>query len=85
MDTIETTDLVIIDATDVDEDPSTGSEIAKTLTVSATSLVVVAGCVVAYNRFVKPRVVAYLYRKMNNEVSEIIEGTVVETPETEKV
>lgn len=79
-----TTDLVIIDAANVDEDPSTGSEIAKTLVVGAASSAVVVGLLIAYNRF-KPRVVAYIARKKDNEDPMVVEGTVIETPKTQKV
>jgi hypothetical protein len=85
MDTNTTsTDLVTTDA-DTNEDPSTGSEIAKTLAVGATTTVVVAGIVIAYHRVIKPRVVDFVNRHRANEDTEVIEGTIVETPETEKV
>lgn len=85
MDTTETpTTIVVIDAENVDEDPSTGSEITKTLVVGAVSTAVVAGSVIVYNRFIKPKVIAR-FARATEEAGEVIEGTIVETPETEKV
>lgn len=85
MDTnITSPDLVIIDV-ETDEDPSTGSEIAKTLLVATVSTAVVAGSVIAYNRIIKPRVHALFARK-TDEAGEVIEGIIVEDiTETEKV
>jgi hypothetical protein len=78
------TDLVITDA-ETDEDPGTGSEIAKTLAVGATTTVVVAGVVIAYHRIIKPRVVDFVNRHRANEDPEVVDAIIVETPETEKV
>jgi hypothetical protein len=80
----DTTDLAVIDAELVDEDPSTGSEIAKTLAVGATTTVAAAVVIIAYHRL-KPRVIARIRRNRNSDPM-VIDGEVItETLETEKV
>jgi hypothetical protein len=79
--TTTSTDLVNFDAET--EDTESDSSVAKTLATGAITTMVVAGVVVAYHRVIKPRVIAFRHRK--DEDLEVIEGTVIETRETEKV
>jgi hypothetical protein len=84
MATTDTTDLAVIDNAELDETESTGSEIAKTLAVGATTTVAVAAVVIAYHHL-KPKVVARLRRRHNSDPM-VIDGEVItETLETEKV
>jgi hypothetical protein len=75
------TDLVITDAEN--EDTENDSDITKTLAVGAITTMVAVGAVVVYNRVVKPRVIAFRTRKI--EDPEVVDAVIVETPETEKV
>jgi cytochrome bd-type quinol oxidase subunit 1 len=84
MATTDTTTVAVIDNAELDEDQSTGSEIAHTLAVGATTTVAVAGVVLAYH-YLKPKVVARIRRNRNSDPM-VIDGEVItETLETEKV
>jgi hypothetical protein len=80
----DTTDLAVIDAELVDEDPSTGSEIAKTLAVGATTTVAAAVVIIAYHRL-KPRVIAAINRRRDNGEPLVVDAVIVEPKKTEKV